>query len=327
MSHRSATRAAQRQASGRPPVSSAATPTGAHIPVLLGEVLHWLRPRTGGWYIDGTLGNGGHAAAILATSSPDGRLLGLDADPDALPVAHARLAEFGERAVLVNASFREMASVTDAHSIGPVDGILLDLGISSRQLDGGGRGFSFRHDEPLDMRFDPTHGESAAAFLNRADETEIADVLYQFGEEHHSRRVARAIIRRRENAPFQTTGDLTLVAEEALGPRRGRIHPATKSFQALRIHVNDELGALEVVLPMAAGLLAPGGRLAVISFHSLEDRRVKHFLRAGGPAIAPLAELTRKPIVPAAEEAEHNPRARSAKLRVAERTLAGGSDR
>ena len=291
---------------------------------MLDEVLLWLRPRAGGRYIDGTLGNGGHAAAILAASEPDGTLLGLDADPDALPVARARLEPFGERAVIVNANFRELAQAVADHEFGPADGILLDLGMSSRQLDVGGRGISFRNDEPLDMRFDPTSGESAADLLNRADETEIANVLYEYGEEHRSRRVARSIVRQRERAPLATTSDLIEAVEDALGPKRGRIHPATKSFQALRIAVNDELGALDAVLPMAASLLAPGGRLAVISFHSLEDRRVKQFFRAGGSPEAPLTELTRKPAVPSPEEAERNPRARSAKLRVAERTPLGG---
>jgi 16S rRNA (cytosine1402-N4)-methyltransferase len=175
------------------------------------------------------------------------------------------------------------------------------------------------------MRFDPTRGESAADLLARADEEEIADVLYQFGEEHRSRRVARAIVRARERAPIATTGDLVAVVESALGPKRGRTHPATKSFQALRIAVNDELGALDEALPLAATLLTPGGRLAVIAFHSLEDRRVKQFFRAGGSASAPLAELTRKPIMPTPEESERNPRARSARLRVAERIAAGGT--
>ncbi len=301
------------------------TEPGEHVSVLLDEVLHWLQPRDGGRYVDGTLGNGGHASAILATSSPTGRLLGLDADPDAISVAQARLAAYGERVMIVNSSFRDLPAVVVAHQFGPVGGILLDLGISSRQLDGGGRGFSFRHDEPLDMRFDPTRGDSAADIVNGAAEEEIANILYQYGEEYKSRRVARAIVYRRARAPIVTTHDLVTVVESALGPKRGRTHPATKTFQALRIAVNDELGALEQTLPAAASLLAPGGRLAVISFHSLEDRRVKQFLRAGGTLEAPLTELTRKPVIPSPEEADRNPRARSAKLRVAERTPAEGT--
>lgn len=298
---------------------------GEHLPVLLEEVLDWLRPRDGGRYIDCTLGNGGHAAAVLEASSPCGRLLGVDADPAAVSVARDRLAPFGDRVVIVNDSFRDLPAVVGAHQFGPVDGVLLDLGISSRQLDAGGRGFSFRHDEPLDMRFDPTRGDSAADIVNDADEEEIANILYQFGEEYRSRRVARAIVARRVRSRIRTTHDLVTAVESALGPKRGRTHPATKTFQALRIAVNDELGALEQVLPAAAGLLAPGGRLAVISFHSLEDRRVKQFFRAGGSQDMPLMELTRKPVVPTDAEADRNPRARSAKLRVAERARAEGS--
>jgi len=292
---------------------------GEHTPVLLAEVVDGLRPRDAGRYIDATVGNGGHAEAILASSAPSGWLLGLDADPEALAVARLRLAPFGARVVLVASNFRHLARVATEHGFEQADGIMMDLGISSRQLDAGGRGFSFRHDEPLDMRFDPGSGESAAELLERADESEIADILYHFGEEHRSRRVARAIVRQRERSAIRTTLDLVRVVEAALGPRRGRIHPATKTFQALRIAVNGELEALETALPAAASLLAPGGRLAVIAFHSLEDRRVKQFFRAGGTEDAPLAELTRKPIVPSSDEVANNPRARSAKLRLAER--------
>jgi 16S rRNA (cytosine1402-N4)-methyltransferase len=307
------------------PTHAPAPTAGEHLPVLLNEVLAWLRPFKGGRYLDATVGNGGHAAVILEASGPDGRLLGLDADPDAVEIARGNLAAYGERATIVNASFRSMADAVHTHELGPVDGILMDLGISSRQLDVGGRGFSFRRDEPLDMRLDPSRGESAAELLNRVDEREIADILYQYGEEYRSRRVARAIVHQRARTPFATTADLVHAVEYALGPKRGRTHPATKSFQAIRIAVNDELGALETALPMAAGLLADGGRLAVISFHSLEDRRVKQFFRAGGTEAAPLAELTRKPIVPTADEIERNPRARSARLRVAERKQTGGA--
>jgi 16S rRNA (cytosine1402-N4)-methyltransferase len=298
---------------------------GEHRSVLLDEVLDWLRPHPGGRYLDATLGNGGHAAAILAASAPDGRLLGLDADPDAIEIARQRLAEYGARATLVNASFRTLPAVIEETGFGPLDGVVMDLGISSRQLDAGGRGFSFRHDEPLDMRFDPTTGESAAGLLAHADETEIADILYRYGEEHRSRRVARAVVQRRERAPIRSTQDFVQVVESALGPKRGRTHPATKSFQALRIAVNDELGALAETLPAAIRALRPGGRLAVIAFHSLEDRQVKQFFRGGGASDAPLAELTRKPVVPSDDEVARNPRARSAKLRVAERMPVGGT--
>jgi len=292
---------------------------GEHASVLLAEIVEGLQPRSGGQYLDATLGNGGHAAALLSASSPGGRLLGLDADPDALVVARNRLAEFGDRVHVVNANFRNLTSIAADLGFQRVDGIVMDLGLSSRQLDVGGRGFSFRHDEPLDMRFDPASGESAAELLNRADEGEIADILYQYGEEYRSRRVARAIVHQREQAPFRSTEDLVHAVERALGPRRGRIHPATKTFQALRIAVNGELEALEAALPAAARLLAPRGRLAVIAFHSLEDRRVKQFIRAGGTDDAPLRDLTRKPIVPSTEEIGRNPRSRSAKLRIAER--------
>ena len=211
------------------PAASAPTPVpGEHAPVLLDDIVTWLQPRSAGRYIDCTLGNGGHATAILEASAPDGELLGLDADPAALDVAGARLARFGSRATLVNRNFRDLAMVGPAAGFDAVDGIVIDLGLSSRQLDASGRGFSFRRDEPLDMRFDPSSGESAADVLARADEEEIADILYQYGEEYRSRRVARAIVRKREHAPIETTNDLVRAVESALGPRRGRISPATK---------------------------------------------------------------------------------------------------
>ncbi|MCC6174638.1 MAG: 16S rRNA (cytosine(1402)-N(4))-methyltransferase RsmH [Chloroflexi bacterium] len=293
-------------------------PPGEHASVLRDEVLAWLRPRPTGRYVDATLGNAGHAIALLE-AAPDTTVLGLDADPAALDVARARLGRLAERATLVHANFRDLASVARASGFADVDGIVMDLGLSSRQLDVAGRGFSFRRDEPLDMRLDPTHGESAAELLRHADEADIADILYQYGEEHRSRRVARAIVQRRERSPIETTQDLVQAVEAALGPKRGRIHPATRTFQALRIAVNGELAALDAVLPQAAALLGARGRLAVISFHSLEDRRVKWFFRNGGPEQAPLSELTRKPVVPSEAELQANPRARSAKLRIAER--------
>jgi 16S rRNA (cytosine1402-N4)-methyltransferase len=305
-------------------------PTGDHVPVLLDEVVGWLVTRSPlaarrpPRFLDCTLGGGGHAAALLAASAPAGRLLGLDADPAALRVAAERLAAFGDRAVLVQANFRDLAAVAAAHRFETVDGIVMDLGLSSRQLETSGRGFSFQRDEPLDMRFDPDRGESAAELLNRADERQLADLLYELGEEYRSRRVAREIVRRRGRTPFRTTGDLVDVVRAAIGPRRGRTHPATKTFQALRIAVNAELEALDAALPAAAALLAPGGRLAVISFHSLEDRRVKRFLRDGGTEAAPLAALTKRPITPTEIEVTRNPRARSAKLRVGERLPADG---
>ena len=282
---------------------------GEHVTVLLDEVVRWLRPRPGGTYVDCTLGGGGHAEALLAVSAPDGRLLGLDADPAALDVARERLAGYGPRLVAVQANFRDLAVAAAAHGFVGVDGIVMDLGLSSRQLEASGRGFSFRADEPLDMRFDPRRGETAADLLNRADERELADLLYAYGEERRSRRIAREIVRRRAIRPFATTGDLVAAAEAALGPRRGKIHPATRTFQALRIAVNAALDALDAALPQAAALLAPGGRLAVIAFHSLEDRRVKQFFRGGGTPDAPLAALTRRPLVPGEAELAANPRA------------------
>jgi 16S rRNA (cytosine1402-N4)-methyltransferase len=300
-------------------------PAGQHVSVMLGEVVDWLvrtspvavqgSPR----FVDCTLGGGGHAAALLEAAGPSSRLLGFDADPAAVAVAAERLRQFGDRVVLVQGSFRDLAERAIEHGFGRVQGIVMDLGLSSRQLEASGRGFSFRHDEPLDMRFDPGRGQTAADLINRADEQELADLIYRYGEERASRRIARQIVRRRQRAPLARTGDLVGAVEAAIGPRRGRIHPATRTFQALRIAVNDELGALEVALPQAASLLAPGGRLAVISFHSLEDRRVKWFFR--GPE-APLRTLTKRPISPSEDEVRANPRARSAKLRVAERPAA-----
>jgi len=292
---------------------------GSHVSVLLVEVVEWLVPRLGGRYVDATLGNGGHARALLAASGPDGRVLGLDADPVALAVASEHLGDLGGRATLVHANFRDLGAVAAEHGFERVDGIVMDLGLSSRQLETSGRGFSFREDEPLDMRFNPARGASAADLLNELDEGDIADLIYRYGEEPGSRRVARQVVRRREREPLRTTGDLVAAIHAALGPRRGRTHPATRTFQALRIAANDELGALEAALPQAGALLRPGGRLAVIAFHSLEDRRVKQFFRAGGAADAPLRPLTKRPIVPSEPEVSGNPRARSAKLRVAER--------
>lgn len=297
---------------------------GEHRPVLPGPTLAYLQPRPGGRYVDATVGSGGHAAAVLAASAPDGRLLGLDADPAALEVARAALASFGDRAVLVQANFRDLGAVARARGFVGVQGVLLDLGLSSRQLEASGRGFSFQRDEPLDMRFDPEQPVTAAELLNTLPERELADLFYRYGEEPRSRRLARVVVRRRERRPFQTTGDLVAAVEEALGPRRGRTHPATRVFQALRIAVNDELGALEAALPQAVELLAPGGRLVVISFHSLEDRIVKQFLRAAAAGERPrLAVLTQRPIVADAAELAANPRARSAKLRAAARLEAG----
>ena len=320
---------------------------GTHIPVLFQEVLDGLRVGPGGQYIDATVGGGGHAAGILEASSPDGRLLGLDRDSAAIEATRARLSPYAERAVLVHSSFGRLAEVAqanyyipvDAHKVDVhqvdahlVDGILFDLGLSSLQLADPGRGFAFMTDGPLDMRFDPMTGDSTAADLvNQLSPKELAALLYRYGEERQARRIAEAIVAAR---PLHTTRELATLVERVAGRgQRRRIHPATRTFQALRIAVNDELAVLEAALPQAVEILAPGGRLAVISFHSLEDRLVKRFLRRESrdcvcppevPACicdlrATLRLVTRKPIRPIADEAAANPRSRSARLRVAER--------
>ena len=310
-----------------------------HIPVLYHEIIHALQPRRGGLYVDGTLGAGGHAWGILQASSPDGRLLGLDLDPHALALAAEKLAPFGERAILVHASYRTLAEQLQRLGWAAVDGILLDLGVSSMQLDAGERGFSFLVDAPLDMRFDPTSPLSAADLVNSLGEAELADIIYRYGEERYARQVARAIVRSR---PLHTTRQLAELVARVVGSRKtaassarggGRIHPATRTFQALRIAVNRELEALEAVLPQAVQVLAVGGRLVVISFHSLEDRLVKQFMRREArdclcPPRQPvctcghratLRELSRQPLKPQPAEAQQNPRSRSARMRAAQK--------
>lgn len=293
-----------------------------HLPVLYQEVLDGLQPRPGGVYLDGTLGAGGHAAGLLERSAPDGRLIGLDRDPVALAQARERLAGFGERATVAQASYLQMAEFAPAEGL---DGIVLDLGLSSLQLDDPARGFSFQGDGPLDMRFGPDQTLTAAEIVNEWPLDDIADVLFEYGEERQSRRIARAIGAAR---PLHSTRELAEVVSRALGGRHEKTHPATRTFQALRIAVNGELDAVAAVLPLAARLLKPGGRLAVITFHSLEDRLVKQFLRgtpadteaaSSVPAQPPLRAVNRKPIEPEPAETAGNPRARSAKLRLAER--------
>jgi 16S rRNA (cytosine1402-N4)-methyltransferase len=288
-----------------------------HTSVLLEPMLDLLRPRPGVGFraLDCTVGGGGHSFMVLERSSPDGRLIGLDADPHAIELAETRLAPFQGRFELLNRNFSELEHL----DLEPFDAVLMDLGLSSMQLDSSGRGFSLRADEPLDMRFDPTGDvETAADLLNSMSAAELERILRDYGEEPRARRVARSIEYRRAQRPFTTTGDLVAAVTAALGPARGRIHPATRTFQALRIAVNDELGALETGLDAAVQLLKPGGRLAVISFHSLEDRIVKWRFRARADE-GVLEVLTRKPLTAAEEEVKTNPRARSAKLRVAER--------
>lgn len=300
-----------------------------HEPVLLEEVLAALAPRPGRRYIDGTVGSGGHARAVLDRSAPDGRLLGIDLDPFAVAQARRALTEYGDRLVLLQGNFAWIGEIARQHNFAPVDGILLDLGLSSLQLEAPERGFSFQADGPLDMRFDPRHGPSAADLVNGLPESELADIIYRYGEERRARRIARAIV---EARPLRTTGELAHLVSRVVKRSRG-IHPATRTFQALRIAVNRELENLERALPAAVDLLAAGGILAVISFHSLEDRIVKRFFveQAAGCVCPPelpvctcgrvprLRILTRKPIRPNAAEVERNPRSRSARLRVARR--------
>jgi 16S rRNA (cytosine1402-N4)-methyltransferase len=266
--------------------------------------------------IDGTVGMGGHAEAVLERSGADVRLLGLDADPEALRQAGTRLARFGERARLVHASFADLATVVREQGIDETQAVLLDLGVSSWQLDASGRGFSFQGDEPLDMRLDPTRGETAAALLNRWPEAELSRILHEYGEERYARRIARVIVQRR---PLATTGDLVAAVRAAVprGAWPRRLHVATRTFQAVRMAVNDEPGALRRALEVAPRLLARGGRLGVIAFHSGEDRIVKHTFRS--LETEGFASLEPSPLPPGDDEVRANPRARSAKLRVLER--------
>lgn len=286
-----------------------------HTPVLLDEVLEQLEPVAGGVYADVTLGGGGHAKAILEHSAPDGRLIGTDRDPSALEAASALLAEFAERATLRKARIRELPEVLTSLDIEHVDGVLADLGVSSAQLDRAERGFSLAKDGPIDMRMDPSEGETALDLIGRTDTDELANVIYRYGEERRSRKIARSLRRAYEEGELETTGDLRRAVHRATGPRRGRIDPATKTFQALRIAVNDELGELEALLQQAPSVLRTGGVVAVISFHSLEDRMVKHAFRDSEH----FSPLTKRPIVASDQERDSNPRSRSAKLRAARR--------
>jgi 16S rRNA (cytosine1402-N4)-methyltransferase len=289
-----------------------------HEPVLAAEVVELLAPSQGGLFVDCTVGLGGHAQALLDAGAA--RVLGLDRDSRALEIARATLARFGDRVELVHADYRDLARVLDERSIVSVNGALADLGVSSMQLDAEGRGFSFRRDEPLDMRMDQTRGATAADLLRTSPEDEIANAIFQFGEERYSRRVARAIVNARRERPIETTGELAAIVRRAV-PHRGyqRIAPATRTFQGLRIWVNRELEGVDAFLATAAGRLMRGARLAVITFHSLEDRIVKHTFRALEKTGESLRVLTRRPLSPGDEEVARNPRARSANLRVIER--------
>jgi 16S rRNA (cytosine1402-N4)-methyltransferase len=289
-----------------------------HEPVMVAEVLDLLAPARGGLFVDCTVGLGGHSRALLETGAT--RVLGLDRDPSALAIAAETLAAYRDRVELVHADYRELDRVLSTRGIVSVHGTLADLGVSSMQLDAEGRGFSFRRDEPLDMRMDQTSGSSAADWLRTVDEQDLANVIFQYGEERYSRRIARGIVTARMSAPVETTGQLAAIVRRAI-PRRGyeRIDPATRTFQALRIWTNRELEGLDAFLIGAARRLLQGARLAVITFHSLEDRIVKHTFRAIEKAEEAMRILTKRPLVPADAELARNPRARSAKLRAIER--------
>jgi len=306
-----------------------------HATVMARAALQYLGCRDGGLYVDGTLGGGGHAAEMLRASAPTGRVIGIDRDAEAIAAATKALAEFGERVTIVSGNFADLPEILAGLGAGAVDGILLDLGVSSYQLDSPERGFSFRFDSPLDMRMDVRSGVTARDLVNSLDASELAKIFREYGEERDAVRIARAIVRARETAPVESTGDLVKIIEQAV-PKRFQpknIHPATRVFQALRIAVNDELGGLERAVRGGIGSLAPGGRMVVISFHSLEDRIVKNLFRESFtgcicPPRVPLCvcgvvpvtrPLTKKAVLPTDEEVERNPRARSAKLRAIEK--------
>lgn len=305
-------------------------PQPPHLPVLYHEIIHALNPHSPGKYIDATVGAGGHAGGILEKSAPDGLLLALDRDPKALALASQRLSSFQDRVTLVQTSYVNILGEMAKLGWQSVDGIVFDLGLSSMQLDSPDRGFSFQSHGPLDMRFDPGQSLDAAELVNHLPEHDLADLIWRYGEERGSRRIAAAIVQAR---PIETTIDLAEVIRKAMGGQRGRIHPATRTFQALRIAVNQELQAVETVMPKAVQALAPGGRVAIISFHSLEDRLVKQFFkRESSDCICPPDQLvctcghkatirliTRHPIQSDEAEIAANPRARSARLRVAEK--------
>ena len=305
-----------------------------HTPVLLPETLDALQPGPGGRYVDATLGAGGHAEKMLELSSPDGAVLGIDADPLAVAAARRRLARYGERVIVVQSYFDALEEIVRSAEFGPVDGILFDLGVSSPQLDSAERGFSFQYDAPLDMRFGPGAEQTAAELVNSLPSSELERIFREYGEERYARRVAQRIVQDRAHAPLRTTAELAeLVTRAKPRSRQERIHPATRVFQALRIAVNQELERLQRALPQALDVLRDGGRLVVISFHSLEDRVVKHFMQreARGCVCPPdipscvcghdpsLRIITSRPVRATDAEVALNPRARSAKLRAAQK--------
>jgi len=306
-----------------------------HKPVMIGEVIASLRCRPGCIYVDGTVGGGGHAEAILRNTAPDGLLIGIDTDSEAIGEAHRRLAPFGARKILIKGNFADMEAILDEKKIAAVDGILLDLGVSSPQLDKAKRGFSFSLDGPLDMRMDQSGGPTAADLVNTSPWEELARIIKNFGEERMAGRIAKAIVKSRVDSPLKTTADLAEVVLRAVPPEAGRqgIHPATRTFQALRIAVNNELESLQRAVEGGIKRLNPQGRFSIISFHSLEDRIVKNAFRIAAkgcrcPADLPVCAcgrkpelrlITRKPLTPSKGEINDNPRSRSAKLRTAER--------
>jgi len=307
-------------------------PATGHVAVLVNEVVDALKPRDGGRYLDGTFGGGGYTSAILDRAACE--VIAIDRDPDAISAGKALAQRYAPRLRLIEGRFGEMEQLLSAAGVSAVDGVTLDLGVSSMQFDQPARGFSFRASGPLDMRMEKA-GASAADLVNQGDEAELADIFWRYGEERKSRRVAHAIVERRRDKRIETTGELAEIVRRAVGPSaKDESDPATRAFQALRIAVNDELGELERGLAAAEQVLAPGGRLAVVAFHSLEDRAVKEFVRArSGRTPAPsrhappraaeraatLRDVTRKPVLPSAAEVAANPRARSARLRVAEK--------
>jgi len=288
----------------------------AHVPVMTDEILAALRPERGGVFVDCTVGAGGHARALLAAGAT--RLVGIDRDPAALVAAGEALAAWGGRVELVHGDYRDAPRLLDARGIEAIDGAVADLGVSSLQLDGEGRGFSFQRDEALDMRMDTSQGPTAADLIGEASERDLADVIYRFGEERRSRAVARAIVAARRDAPIRTTARLAGIVRRVVG-RSGRIDPATRTFQAIRIWVNGELDGLDAFLHAVSSRLRAGARFAVVTFHSLEDRPVKHTFRALAAEGEAFRLLTKKSIVPGDNETRSNPRARSARLRVIER--------
>lgn len=295
-------------------MSNDALPSTAHVPVMVDEAMEALNVHPGGRYVDCTLGAGGHARAILERIQPEGRLLGIDADPVALETAALFLSDFKSAVVLAQSNFAELGQVCREQGFAANDGILFDLGVSSMQLDIAERGFSFQREAPLDMRFDTTSGPSAADIVNHYSEQELARILWEYGEERYSRQIAHRIV---EQRPILSTLRLAHLVQQVLGSRRGRIHPATRTFMALRIAVNRELENLKVALDQSKGLLRTGGRLVVISYHSLEDRIVKQFMRAEAAEHA-FSLIAKKVIRPTSTELRSNPRSRSARLRVAE---------